>query len=93
MKGLLTLAFATLWIADTAFTTEFVQEQGLQMEANPIMAWVIAMYGISTFTVVKLVILAVWVMLQKKAHIALHVGLVVIMLPVVYAGFIVASSI
>lgn len=92
-KSVLTLAFAVLWIADAALTAEFVQEQGLQMEANPIVAWVITTYGITAFIWVKMVILAAWVLLQKHAHIAIHVVLVVIMLPVVYMGWIVATSV
>lgn len=92
-KVVLTLAFGTLWLLDTAFTAEFVQEQGLQMEANPLVAWVIATYGIPAFVAWKLAVLVVWFLLYKKTHIAIHVGLIMIMLPVVYLGFLAATLI
>lgn len=92
-KPALTLAFGSLWIADMALTAEFVQEQGIQMEANPIVAWVIVTYGITAFIWVKLVILAVWLLLHKRVHVGIHAALVVIMLPVVYMGFVIATSI
>lgn len=93
IKDVLTLAFAVLWIADAAFTAEFVQEQGLHMEANPIVAWVIATYSITTFIWIKVVLLAAWFLLQKHIHTTVHVVLIAILLPVVYMGFAVATSV
>lgn len=92
-KYVLTLAFGTLWMLDTLFTAEFVREQGLQMEANPIVAWVIATYGINTFIVWKLVVLAVWFLLFNKVSIWVHIVLTALMLPVVYMGFLAATLI
>lgn len=92
MKPKLIKAFTSLWLADTAATALFVYKYGVEMEANPIMAWVLENTGYTGFILWKLITLAFWLLLSKRINIIIHWSLCIIMVPVVIAGVQVALS-
>jgi hypothetical protein len=91
-KALLTLAFGCLWIADACVTGVFVKKHGLEMEANPIMRWVLEQWGFGGMMMVKFVVLSFWIALHQRAHWGIHVALNVLMATVVCMGIIVARG-
>lgn len=98
MNKKLFILFSLLWIADTVFTLMFVHKYGLESEANPMIRHIMAYYGPVTFCVLKLITWGGWYLAQlnykhkrnKEVHWALNAALVLIMLPVVTAGGIMA---
>jgi hypothetical protein len=91
-KELLTLTFSMLWVADAITTAAFVNKHGLEMEANPIVRWVMEQWSVGGLFMFKFVVLAFWISVAQKAHWGIHVALNVIMAVVVYMGIIVARS-
>jgi hypothetical protein len=91
-KLLLTLTFGILHVADAVVTGAFVNKHGLDMEANPLMHYIIANYGFGGMFMFKFVTLALWVCVAQKAHWGIHAALNVIMFIVVCMGIIVARS-
>lgn len=91
-KLLLTLSFGILHMADAIVTGAFVNKHGLEMEANPLMYYIIANYGFGGMFIFKFATLALWIMVAQKAHWGIHAALNVIMLIVVCMGIVVARG-
>lgn len=91
-KELLTLAFSGLWIADAIATAAFVNKHGLEMEANPIVRWVMEQWSVGGLFMMKFVVLAFWIAVANRAHWGIHAALNVIMAIVVCMGIIVARG-
>lgn len=91
-KELLTLAFSGLWIADAIVTAAFVNKHGLEMEANPVVRWVMEQWSVGGLFMFKFVVLAFWISVAQKAHWGIHAALNVIMAIVVCMGVVVASN-
>lgn len=93
MKTFLLLAFAIMWIADTLFTTHFVLNHGVELEANPVMHYVIKEYGLLVFMFLKATVLGAWGGLFQYTKVWHHV---IVLLPTTYAavlgGLIVFNS-
>lgn len=92
------LIWSWLWIADTLLTLTFVQHLGVEFEANPIMRWLIETAGPAGFMMVKLALMVMWVWImalyhttQPKRALILIWTMLVLMLPVVYMGWALAS--
>lgn len=47
LKRSLFLAFTLLWLLDATFTTMFILQYGVEMEANPFLRDLIAKFGLS----------------------------------------------
>lgn len=92
MKTTLTASFAALWLADTALTIKFVMEQGVEMEAHPVMRYVLSEWGYPEFVAVKLAVLLFWLMLANRVHWGIHAALNVMMIVIVCMGTIVAFN-
>lgn len=90
MKTILAAIFASLWLLDTAATVSFVAAHGPELEVNPFMRALIEWAGLGAFAMTKAGILAFWLSLQQRAHIWLHVALVLVMAPIAYMGVTVA---
>lgn len=91
-KTLLTLTFGCLHVADAIVTSVFVNKHGLEMEANPLMHYIIENYGFGGMFMFKFVTLALWISVAQKAHWGIHAALNVIMAIVVCMGIIVARG-
>lgn len=91
-KTLLTLTFGCLWIADAIATAAFVNKHGLEMEANPVVRWVMEQWSVGGLFMFKFVVLAFWISVAQKAHWGIHAALNVIMAIVVCMGVVVASN-
>ena len=89
-KQKLTVAFAALWIGDIVTTIAFTAKHGLDMEANPLMRWVLTELGNGGFVVIKLVPLILWFALAGRMATWLHVSAVALMLPIVIVNSLVA---
>lgn len=85
-------AFSVLWMADTVCTSVFVAKYGVEMEANPVMRWLIATHGILSFIGVKLFLLAFILALKQHVKTWVYAALAVLLLPVSIAGAIVAFT-
>lgn len=86
MKASLMSLFSGLWAADTLLSLKFVGELGTQAEANPLMRWVMETQGMHGFLLVKVLVLALWLGIGKKASTEIHVCLCAIMTLVVTMG-------
>lgn len=53
MKTFWAVLFVWLWVMDTFFTLTFIHSHGLQMEANPVVAWLVEHGGESYFVLAK----------------------------------------
>ena len=89
MRYWLNMMFAALWGADAGLTIMFVGLHGFEAEVNPLMRWVLETCGIRGFLLVKAVTLIFWLVMQERLkHLWVHWALVVLMIPVVIAGFV-----
>ncbi len=89
---LINLLVPTLWVSDTIATCVFVSVGGVELEANPIMHWLIAEHGLYAFILTKLIILALWLSLANKIHWVIHAALGVILFPIVCMGILLITS-
>jgi hypothetical protein len=90
VKTFLAAIFASLWLMDAAATISFVMTLGADAESNPMMRWVIEQWGVGWFAASKAMVLAAWLCLHERAHVAVHVGLLAVMAPVVWFGSLLA---
>lgn len=90
MKVILAALFASLWLMDAAATVSFVTTVGSSAEANPAMRWVIEQWGVGWFAAAKAIVLAGWLCIHHRAHVAVHWGLLAVMAPVVWFGSLMA---
>jgi hypothetical protein len=89
----LNLVFTALWGADTALTIAFTNKLGLAAETNPLMHWVLATWGVGGFIGVKITTLVAWLALQRHLrHLWIHWIFVLMMIPTVIGGFIIATG-
>lgn len=91
-KALFLSTFLVLWAIDTAATCRFVSVLGPDMEANPLIKWLIVNFGLWAFVYVKYAIACFWWYLHDRVHVSIHVALNLIMIPVAALGMIVAVS-
>lgn len=83
----LVLLFTVLWVLDTVFTIIFTMLGGLELEANPLLQYVITYTGYQGFVFVKLIPLVLWLMFAYHARLWIHVMLNAIMVtPVLWGG-------
>ena len=89
------ILFVMAWLIDTVATTIFVSVGGVELEANPVMNWLIRTHGVDTFIYTKLIILIVWNLLQfsNKFKWQYNMILCAILIPVAIMGIIVAVNI
>lgn len=71
-KFVLLMVFCILWSADTLFTVIFVGRYGVEMEANPLMKWVMVEFGVLSFTLLKLFIMYAWSWIYMYARVLYH---------------------
>lgn len=96
MNKLLFAAFSVLWLLDTVFTLMFVGNFGIDAEGNPIMRWVLLHTGGAGFVAVKLLTGVILFPFLDHPRVRggfmriLLIGLVVMMVPVVAAGGVLA---
>ena len=101
MNRVFLLIFSWLWLLDTVFTTVFVSNLGLEAEANPIIRNVMAYWGFGGFWLLKALILSGWVLInglykdtyKKELDPIINICLVLLMIPVVLAGGIMAFGV
>ena len=87
MRKVCNWLFSLLWLADTMFTIVFVGKLGYQMEANPMMRWVLMYLGYVAFVWVKFLTWAFWIYMQRHLRtLWAHAVLVVMMIPIVFRG-------
>ena len=83
---LIRLGVPTLWLVDTIATTLFVSAGGTELEANPLMRYVIERWGLLSFVILKLAILVYWQVLSDRIPTMMHVVLSLFLLPVACLG-------
>lgn len=101
LKRSLFLAFTLLWLLDATFTTMFVLQYGVEMEANPFLRDLIAKFGLSALWAIKAIAWLGWYGVNKlyerkrgkPISWTIDAGLVAILIPVCVMGFRVAFGI
>jgi arginine exporter protein ArgO len=98
IKKNLFITFTLLWIIDALLTVSFITQFGVEMEANPLIRWIISHFGFAGLWIVKITTWYFWFktnqLYQKKhnkeASYLIDAFLVCIMLAVVVPGAVVA---
>lgn len=72
---LIRLGVPTFWLVDTISTVLFVTAGGTELEANPLMRWLMEQWGIGAFVALKLAILTYWQVLSDRIPTVTHVFL------------------
>lgn len=91
-KLLLAFLFLLLWGLDGALTIRFVSMYGLEAEANPFVRYVMSNWGEDGLLWVKSLTGTLWALLHQRAKVWVHVATIIVMVPVVALGFLVAFS-
>lgn len=91
-KLLLFMVFYALWMLDAVYTIKFVELYGLGMEANPIVRYIIEHFGYPGLLLFKVLTTLPWAILYQRAKVWVHVLMILIMLPVVVLGYLVAYT-
>ena len=89
-KNWLLALFVVLWITDTLLTMKFVKLHGVEMEANPVPRYMMQNFGLLGFGVFKVAMITPLLAIRKHVYNWLYAILILIMVPVVYAGVVVA---
>lgn len=101
LKRNLFLAFTLLWLLDATFTTMFILQYGVEMEANPFLRDLIAKFGLSALWAIKAIAWLGWYGANKlyerkrgkSISWAIDAGFVAILIPVCVMGFRVAFGV
>lgn len=86
LRPYLMAAFCALKVMDVASTVYFVDNLGVDMEANPVMHWLISNWGLGWFVGVQAIVVAFWLSIGRLAKTWIHWALVLIHVPVVWMG-------
>lgn len=86
------IAFASLWACDTALTLIFTSAGGTELEANPVMRYMLDI-GPLTFVSVKWTLALPYMLLWKRNPLWLHSTVVAIMLYAVILGGLTIAAI
>ncbi len=89
-RPILAALFAALWVVDAAATVKFVSDYGSEAEANLLMRALIDSSGLTAFAFAKAAALGLWLSVHNHASPWLHVALLMVMVPVVTAGSVIA---
>lgn len=86
------IILSVLWLLDTVFTLVFVHKHGFVMEANPLMRWALYNLGFFGFIVIKFYAFVPLFLLRQHIHNLIFVCLILILIPVVVMGALVAFT-